>query len=302
MSDRGDAVRRLVASLEKDEQETKTVRADLEALQAAVRGLTGREGTVSEMVTDLASVGRAVDDATIALAKEQSVRRGAVEARDKAIADREALEARIQVAQVALDAVRLAWTDEDAAPLQDALDRLDRALRGVPAVDRGRQGERFHAEVAPDRPSGSLQDRLAEVERRLTISEEMHTAHADHFGLLDQRVAGIGNRLDEARRPKVALFATERGDLRAYCDRGDQVGGVTRRDDVWDWYSRRPFEAPTAGYDVPTREAAIAAMRAVLSTWAEIVDGAPPAAAERQEAAELSPSGRDAGAFGSNSR
>ena len=188
MSDRGDAVRRLVASLEKDEQETKTVRADLEALQAAVRGLTGREGTVSEMVTDLASVGRAADDATIALAKEQSVRRGAVEARDKAIADREALEARIQVAQVALDAVRLALEGcEDVAAVRIALDRLDRALRGVPAVDRprGRQGERFHAPA-------TIEERLAEVERLVG-------SMSNHLAALDQRVAGLGNGLDEVR-------------------------------------------------------------------------------------------------------
>ena len=186
MSDRGDAVRRLVASLEKDEQETKTVRADLEALQAAVRGLTGREGTVSEMVTDLASVGRAVEDATIALAKEQSVRRGAVEARDKAIADREALEARIQVAQVALDAVRLALEGcEDVAAVRIALDRLDRALRGVPAVDRGRQGERFHAPA-------TIEERLAEVERLVG-------SMSNHLAALDQRVAGLGNGLDEVR-------------------------------------------------------------------------------------------------------
>ena len=58
-------------------------------------------------------------------------------------------------------------TDEDAAPLQDALDRLDRALRGVPAVDRprGREGTRFHAPVATieaalqRRASRSLRDR-----------------------------------------------------------------------------------------------------------------------------------------------
>ena len=296
-------------------------RADVDALQAAIRGLTGKGGTVASMVIDLADIARdmaalkaaveaatgkrrdkvvdliadlcamgaawveaerreaaaakASEEATIALAKEQSVRRGAVEARD-------VLDARLQVSARVASALRTLLRDGDALSVLRCLDDLDKALRGMPLGEtRGRQGERFHAErvtraeVAPDRSSGSLQDRLAEVERRLTISEEMHTAHADHFGLLDQRVAGLGNGLDEVRRPKVALFATERGDLRAYCDRGDQVGGASRRDDVWDWYSRRPFEAPTAGYDVPTREEALAAMTRVLETWAEIVDGAP---------------------------
>ena len=126
------------------------------------------------------------DDATIALAKEQSVRRGAVEARDKAIADREALEARIQVAQVALDAVRLALEGcEDVAAVRIALDRLDRALRGVPAVDRGRQGERFHAPA-------TIEERLAEVERLVG-------SMSNHLAALDQRVAGLGNGLDEVR-------------------------------------------------------------------------------------------------------
>lgn len=99
--------------------------------------------------------------------------------------DREALEARIQVAQVALDAVRLAAAGHLGAPFYDALDRLDRALRGVPAADRGRQGERFHAPA-------TIEARLAEVERLVG-------SMSDHLAALDQRVAGLGNGLDEVR-------------------------------------------------------------------------------------------------------
>ena len=86
--------------------------------------------------------------------------------------------------QVALDAVRLAAPGRVLA-FYDALDRLDRALRGVPAADRGRQGERFHAPA-------TIEARLAEVERLVG-------GMSDHLAALDQRVAGLGNGLDEVR-------------------------------------------------------------------------------------------------------
>jgi hypothetical protein len=167
------------------------------------------------------------------------------------------------------------------------LDDLDKAIRGMPLGEtRGRQGERFHApvtraEVAPDRPAGSLQDRLAEVERRLTIGEAMHTAHEDHFGLLDQRVAALGNARDEVR-PAAPTSAAERpraswtwadegtaGWLRTAA--GARAAGARGGDAGWYWWTAREGDGYRSLNIGPmTKEAAIASAEAAVSLWAEI--------------------------------
>jgi hypothetical protein len=160
------------------------------------------------------TIARALNGLDRRLQEEGSVRRGAQESLRKAIAEREALDGRLQAAARVASTLRTLVRDWDESVLR-CLDDLDKAIRGMPLGEtRGRQGERFHApvtraEVAPDRPAGSLQDRLAEVERRLTIGEAMHTAHEDHFGLLDQRVAALGNARDEVR-PAAPTSAAER--------------------------------------------------------------------------------------------
>lgn len=128
------------------------LRADLEALKAAVRGLVGREGTIAEMVGEIADIGRtlnAVREVAAGLmgkpapndrvvvtwiqhvaAQHRELGEMALEVR----ADREALERRIQGAQVALDALRGACRAGDTAEVWRAFDALERALRGVPAT------------------------------------------------------------------------------------------------------------------------------------------------------------------------
>ena len=208
------------------------------------------------------------------------MRRGAVEARD-------VLDARLQVSARVASALRTLLRDGDALSVLRCLDDLDKALRGMPLGEtRGRQGERFHApvaraEVVPDRPSGSLQDRLAEVERRLTISEAMHEAHEDHFGLLDQRIAGLGNALDEARpaapasaaeRPRVSWTWADEGTagwLRT--TDGAQAGGAHEGNDGWYWWTAREAGGYRSLNIGPmTKEAAIASAVAAVSPWAEI--------------------------------
>ncbi len=103
------------ADREHVEDAAKLVRADLDALQAAVRGLTGREGNVAAMIGDLAHVGRVFGDVVSQRADLQA-------ARDT-----------LSTVSAAVDAVRLAWEGEAAENMIAALDAVDRALRGVPA-------------------------------------------------------------------------------------------------------------------------------------------------------------------------
>lgn len=128
------------------------VRADLEALQAAVRGLTGREGTVADMISDLADIGRAlgaVRDVAAGLMGKPApndrvvvtwIQHVAAQHRElgemalQVRADREALEGRIQGAMVALDALRGAWQSCESADVARAFEALERALRGVAPV------------------------------------------------------------------------------------------------------------------------------------------------------------------------
>lgn len=132
------------ADREHVEDAAKLVRADLDALQAAVRGLTGREGNVAAMIGDLAHVGRVFGDVVSQRADLQA-------ARDT-----------LSKVSAAVDAVRLAWEGEAAENVIAALDAVDRALRGVPApASEARQCEActaangtatFHAPEEPCDP------------------------------------------------------------------------------------------------------------------------------------------------------
>ncbi len=153
--------------------EANLVRADLDALQAAVRGLTGREGDVAAMVGDLAHVGRVFGDVV-------SLRADLQAARDT-----------LSKVSAAVDAVRLAWEGEAAENVIAALDAVDRALRGVPApASEARQCEActaangtatFHASEEPCDPrecpapgpwAHEVEARIAALSDRLTTLEE----------------------------------------------------------------------------------------------------------------------------------
>jgi hypothetical protein len=109
-------------SLDKAHAEARLVRTDLEVLQAAVRGLTGKEGTVAEMVSALADVGRSKDVAMVAALRrdrDDALRREA-RAVDTLVAARElfiALRAAVQ-------------SERSWAASLPGWERLARALRG----------------------------------------------------------------------------------------------------------------------------------------------------------------------------
>lgn len=161
------------ADREHVEDAAKLVRADLDALQAAVRGLTGREGNVAAMIGDLAHVGRVFGDVVSQRADLQA-------ARDT-----------LSKVSAAVDAVRLAWEGEAAENVIAALDAVDRALRGVPApASEARQCEActaangtatFHASEEPCDPrecpapgpwAHEVEARIAALSDRLTTLEE----------------------------------------------------------------------------------------------------------------------------------
>lgn len=120
----------------------------------------------------------------------------------------------------AVDAVRLAWEGEAAENVIAALDAVDRALRGVPApASEARQCEActaangtatFHAPEEPcdPRPDLGTEERLQRLEAalreqgdRLGVLSAAVESISVHVEGLDQRVAGIGNGLDEVRDP-----------------------------------------------------------------------------------------------------
>lgn len=114
------------AAIEAARSETTLVRADLEALQAAVRGVTGKEGTVADMVSDLADVGRSNDVAMVAaLRRDRDDARNAVARASLTIVTAreayEALRAEVQSGGRSWIAAHPGW------------ERLGRALRGEKA-------------------------------------------------------------------------------------------------------------------------------------------------------------------------
>lgn len=102
------------AAIEAARSETTLVRADLEALQAAVRGVTGKEGTVANDVAMVAALRRDRDDARNTVARASLT---IVTAREAY----EALRAEVQSGGRSWIAAHPGW------------DRLDRALRGEKA-------------------------------------------------------------------------------------------------------------------------------------------------------------------------
>jgi hypothetical protein len=143
----------------RSEEEAKIIRADLEALQAAVCGLTGKEGDVASMVGDLADIARGM-----------AALKAAVEARD-------VLDARLQASARVASALRAILRDRDESVLR-CLDDLDKALRGMPLGEtRGRQGERFHRPAIDLRPEdlpgfvASLDQHVLGLEQRVIALE-----------------------------------------------------------------------------------------------------------------------------------
>jgi hypothetical protein len=169
------------AAVEAARNETTLVRADLEALQAAVRGLTGKEGTVADMVSALADVGRSRDVAMVAALRRDRDDALRCEARavDTLVTARELFEAlRAQV-----------QSERSWIAAHPGWERLGRALRGEKAPQDP------ESEPAKDPQTAAIEAIAETVE---SISE--------HVAALEQQIAGLGNRLDEVRDP--AWFAS----------------------------------------------------------------------------------------------